>query len=211
MPHSHNYECCRLLKCRCSSTQAVPWHQPRPISHTRLSLAKQQNRPLSKLKRRRACFLSKAPSSSQLDNKQPHRDMSSVLRAEQRAFSPGLVRLSERERGKRAGRKRETLYVVGIDCCSVNGHHVNSGFELLIKKENLYPASGQGSVGLTGASSWSMSAHTSWDSSLQTQTEWEELGRCPKAFTGVCHLLVNCQVLLISPVPPSEDQSNNMD
>lgn len=33
----------------------------------------------------------------------------------------------------------------------LSGHRVNSGFEVPIKKENLYPASGHGGVGLTGA------------------------------------------------------------
>lgn len=59
--------------------------------------------------------------------------------AEQRAFSLEAVGLSRREREReRRGqespgereRERERLYVVGIDCCSVNGHHVNPGFEL---------------------------------------------------------------------------------
>lgn len=70
-----------------------------------------------------------------------------------------------------------------------------------MKKENLYPASGHGSVGLTGASSWIVAAHTSWDESLQTPAGWEELGRRPAAFTGVCHLDVNCQDLPIPPTP----------
>lgn len=134
--------------------------------------------------------------------------------AEQRAFSPEAVRLSGRKRGGREPqRKRERLYVVGIGHWLLQREWASRQLRLwaLIKKENLYPASGHGSVGLTGASSWSMPAHTSWDSSLQTPTEWEELGRCPAAFTGVCHLPVNCQVLLIPPVPSSEDQSNNMD
>lgn len=115
--------------------------------------------------------------------------------AEQRAFSLEPVRLSAREWGEERERKRERETV----CC---GHWLPQRawapcqlrLWALIKKENLYPASGHGSVGLTGASSWSLPAHTSWDSSLHT-TEWEELGRCPAAFTGVCHLPVNCQVL----------------
>lgn len=51
MPHSHNYGCYRLLKCRCSPapgstlTPAKPNH-----THTSLSLAKRQNGPLSELK-----------------------------------------------------------------------------------------------------------------------------------------------------------------
>lgn len=137
--------------------------------------------------------------------------------AEQRAFSPESVRLSAREREGRRDtdrkRERERLYVVGIGHWLPQRAWAPCQLRLwaLIKKENLYPASGHGSVGLTGASSWSLPAHTSWDSSLQTPTEWEELGRCPAAFTGVCHLPVNCQVLLIPSVPSSEDQSNNMD
>lgn len=56
--------------------------------------------------------------------------------AEQRAFSLEAVRLSGRERereGEDSPRERERdcmLWALGIDCCSVNGHHVNSGFEL---------------------------------------------------------------------------------
>lgn len=128
--------------------------------------------------------------------------------AEQRAFSLESFRLSVREREGWRDTERNCMLWALIAAARLG---TMSAQALSSDKENLYPASGHGSVGLTGASSWSLPAHTSWDSSLQTPTEWEELGRCPAAFAGVCHLHVNCQVLLIPSVTSSEDQSNNMD
>lgn len=49
--------------------------------------------------------------------------------AEQRVFSPESVGLSVRERGE--DRERKCMFwALGIDCCSVLGHHVSSGFGL---------------------------------------------------------------------------------
>ena len=132
--------------------------------------------------------------------------MSSVLWLNRGPFSGGSQAKREREREIRGGeldRKRERLYVVGTGHWLLQCEWAPCQLRLWaqIKKENLYPASGHGSVGLTGASSWSMPAHTSRDSSLQTATEWEELGRCPVAFTGVCHSPVKCQVPPDSPCP----------
>lgn len=188
---------------------AVPWHQPSPISHTSLSLAKQQKGPLSGLKGGGLVFRAGLPP--------PHNWTTNSLTGTWAVccgWTEGLFsRVSQAKREKEKGeerhrekekkRKRERERTV---CC---GHWLlqrawapcQLRLWALIKKENLYPASGHGGVGLTGASSWSLPAHTSWDSSLQTPTEWVELGSCPMAFTWVCHLPVNCQVLLIPSVP----------
>lgn len=125
--------------------------------------------------------------------------------AEQRAFSPESVRLSVRERekggeGEKAS-ERETI------CC---GHWALIAVARLGTKSAQALSSDKERESISCQWAWQRGtgwcffmepAHTSWDSSLQTPAEWEALGRCPAAFTGVCHLPVNCQVLPIPSVP----------
>lgn len=203
MPHSHNYGCRRLLKCSCrpapnsTLTPAKPnlTHKPVPGHTTEWAViwTEKEEGLFSKLG-------SLLLITGQQTASQGHEQ---CVVAEQRAFSLESVRLSVRERERTVCCGHWLLQRTWAPC--------QLRLWALIKKENLYPASGHGSVGQTGASSWSLPAHTSWDSSLQTPKEREDLGRCPAAFTGVCHLPVNCQILLIPSVPSSEDQSNNVD
>lgn len=115
-------------------------------------------------------------------------------------FSSESFGLSMRERD------REELYSVG------SGHWALCQLLLwaLIKKKNLYPASGHGSVGLTGASPWNLPTQAGMAHSKRQQKGRHSAG-LQQLSRGACHLPANCQVVPNLYVPPSESQSNSTD
>lgn len=164
MPHSHNDGYSRLLKrsCRARSKQYPDTSQVR--SHTE-ACPWPHNRMGCYLNWKEEGLFSELGSllliTGQQTASQGHEQ---CVVAEQRPFSPELVRLSVRERERQGRRdlerKRESkqLYVVGTGHWLLHRAWAPCQLRLWaqIKKENLYLASGHGSVGLTGASSRSL-------------------------------------------------------
>lgn len=123
-----------------------------------------------------------------------------------RDWTEGLFLQSHLDWAWERERNREKLYALGPGRWAL--------CQLLlwapIKKKNLYPANGHGSVGLTGAFLWNLPTRAEKAHSKRQQKGRHSAG-VQKLPQGACHWPANCQVVLNFYVPPSESQSNNTD